>query len=151
MPGGRPKGSTFTQEMGDKILAGIAEGNSLRTVLRAKNMPGMATVFSWLRTEASFRENYEVALATRADAFGEDILAIADNTENDTHTTTYADGVERTSPNTEWISRSRLRVDARKWLASKHHPKKYGDMVTQKLANPDGGPLTISWKKADEE
>ena len=79
MPGGRPKGSTFTQEMGDKILAGIAEGNSLRTVLRAKHMPGMATVFSWLRTEASFRENYEVALATRADAFGEDILAIADN------------------------------------------------------------------------
>ena len=90
MPGGRPKGSTFTQEMGDKILAGIAEGNSLRTVLRAKHMPGMATVFSWSRTEASFRENYEVALATRADAFGEDILAIADNTENDTHTTTYA-------------------------------------------------------------
>ena len=80
-----------------------------------------------------------MALATRADAFGEDILAIADNTKNDTHTTTYADGVERTSPNTEWISRSRLRVDARKWLASKHHPKKYGDMVTQKVTGADGG------------
>ena len=147
----RPKGSNFTQEMGDEILAGIAEGNSLRTVLKAEGMPCMSTVFKWLREEAGFSENYEKALASRADAFGEDILAIADNTENDTHTTTYADGVERTSPNTEWISRSRLRVDARKWLASKHHPKRYGDMVTQKVTGADGGPLTISWKKADEE
>ena len=110
----------------------------------------MFTVLTWWVTEVGCIENYETSFSTRGDTFGEDILAIADNTENDTHTTTYADGVERTSPNTEWISRSRLRVDARKWLASKHHPKRYGDMVTQKVTGAGGGPLTISWKKADE-
>ena len=58
----RPKGSNFTQEMGDEILAGIAEGNSLRTVLKAEGMPCMSTVFKWLREEAGFSENYEKAL-----------------------------------------------------------------------------------------
>jgi hypothetical protein len=31
--------------------------------------------------------------------------------------------------NTEHIQRSRLRVDARKWIASKLKPKKYGDKM----------------------
>ena len=31
--------------------------------------------------------------------------------------------------NKEWTNRSKLRVDARKWVASKLKPKKYGDKL----------------------
>ena len=34
----------------------------------------------------------------------------------------------------EWINRSRLRVDTRKWLMGKLAPKKYGDKVQQEIS-----------------
>jgi len=39
------------------------------------------------------------------------------------------------------VARSRLRIDARKWLASKLAPKKYGDKIDATLSGPDGGPI----------
>ncbi len=61
------------------------------------------------------------------EAWSDEIVAISDDTQNDTHVTTYEGGVQRTSPNTEWLGRSRLKVDSRKWLMSKLAPHKYGD------------------------
>ena len=45
--------------------------------------------------------------------------------------------------NGEYIQRSRLRVDARKWAASKMAPKKYSDKQQVERAGPDGGPVTL--------
>ena len=42
----------------------------------------------------------------------------------------------------ELANRDRLRVDTRKWVASKMKPKKYGDKV--ELSGPGGGPITIA-------
>ena len=39
------------------------------------------------------------------------------------------------------LDRSRLMMDARKWLASELAPKKYGDKVDAQLSSPDGGPI----------
>ena len=36
------------------------------------------------------------------------------------------------------VARSRLRIDARKWLASKLAPKKYGDKIDATLQGPNG-------------
>jgi hypothetical protein len=52
----------------------------------------------------------------------DEILEIADDTSQDTTITDFGP-----KPDTEWISRSKLRVDARKWAMSKLAPKKYGD------------------------
>jgi hypothetical protein len=41
----------------------------------------------------------------------------------------------------DMVDRSRLMMDARKWLASKLAPKKYGDKVEAQLSGPDGGPI----------
>jgi hypothetical protein len=40
------------------------------------------------------------------------------------------------------LRRSALRIDARKWLAGKMAPKKYGDKQQIEHAGPDGGPVT---------
>jgi hypothetical protein len=73
----------------------------------------------------------------------EEILEIADDGTNDT----YKDdnGNERTDQ--EVIGRSRLRVDARKWLLAKMLPKKYGDKIQQEVSGPDGEPLVVEIRR----
>jgi hypothetical protein len=66
-----------------------------------------------------------------------DALAIADATEQDTVRT--KDG-ER--PDTEWISRSKLRVETRLKLLAKWDPKRYGELI--KHGNADGSNLDIA-------
>lgn len=76
----------------------------------------------WLNSDAN-SVMYAHARESQADKMAEDILKIADDGINDK--IIGEDGVGRTDQDV--IARSRLRVDARKWLASKMAPKKYGD------------------------
>lgn len=41
------------------------------------------------------------------------------------------------------VNRQRLRIDARKWIASKLKPKVYGDSVRQEHTGPNGGAITV--------
>jgi hypothetical protein len=121
---GRP--SDFTQETADAICSRIAGGESLRSICNAEEMPDKATVFRWLADseKAAFRDQYARAREAQADHMAEEILQIADDGTNDTYPTENGLAV-----NQDVIARSRLRVDARKWLASKMAPKKYGDKI----------------------
>ena len=51
------------------------------------------------------------------------------------------------------VARNRLRVDARKWVASKLKPKKYGDKMTQEHTGADGGAIqtVTTFRLADLE
>lgn len=120
---GRP--SSFSQDIADTICSRIAEGESLRTICQADDMPGKSTVFRWLAESETFRDQYARAREAQADYLAEEILGIADNGENDT----YVDENGNKRTDQDVIARSRLRVDARKWLASKMAPKKYGDKL----------------------
>lgn len=91
-------------------------------------MPDAATVFRWLRTKPEFCEQYTRAKDESADALVEDMLDIADEATNDWMEIHDKDNVGYRL-NGEAINRSRLRVDTRKWIASKLKPKKYGDKV----------------------
>lgn len=108
------------------ILSEIEEGNSLRSVLSKKDMPSRYTFFEWLKDDDGKANQYARACEVRADGIFEDILEIADNSSNDT---IYTDKGE--IPNSEWIARSRLKVDARKWMLGKMNPKKYGEKIQQ--------------------
>lgn len=124
--------STYDPEIGDKICERIATSSSgLHTICKEDGMPSVATVFNWLRDNKSFLDNYTRAKDCQADFMADEILEIADDTSNDTKYT--EDG--REYANSEWINRSRLRVDARKWIASKLKPKKYGDKLEVDLPN----------------
>ena len=154
MPAGRP--SDYTKELADSLCERFALGHSMRTICADEDMPGMSTVFRWLREQDEFRQQYETAKNESADLMVEDINEIADNSTND-YMITLAQEVEA-KPQAEWtdqdilivasaknpenIQRSRLRVDARKWTASKLKPKKYGDKLTHG-GDPDN-PLKIS-------
>jgi hypothetical protein len=121
----RPKGSSkYGAEIVERICAEIAVGKSMREICRAADMPDMRTVFRW-PAHSEFQQLYARARDAQADYLAEEILEIADDGKND--------WVERqdgsAAVNNEAVQRSRLRVDARKWLMSKLMPKKYGEKL----------------------
>jgi hypothetical protein len=124
---GRP--STYTQELADRVCAGLAAGQSLRTVCSGEGMPSVATIFNWFKTKEGFLEQYARAKQESADAMAEEILDIADDGTNDWMTVTMPGGYEKEVVNNEVVNRSKLRVDTRKWLMAKMKPKVYGDKV----------------------
>lgn len=127
-PIGRPSG--FNDDIAAEICGRLADGQSLRTICRDEHMPDASTVFRWLKSNDDFRQQYAHARELQAEAFAEDILEIADDGANDWMERTGKDGESvGWMLNGEHVQRSRLRIDARKWLASKLAPKKYGDKV----------------------
>ncbi len=120
-PRGRP--SDFTEELADIICERIADGASLRSICAADDMPNKSTVFRWLAAHKGFADQYTRAREEQAETLADEIVQIADDGSNDT----YLDRLGKERVNTDVISRSKLRVDARKWVASKLKPKKYGD------------------------
>jgi hypothetical protein len=119
----------YSQKLADLICEALAEGHSLRSICKAENMPNKGTVFRWLAENSAFSDQYARAREAQADCLFDDILAIADDGRNDSYTDD--DGNVRTD--FDVIARSKLRVDARKWMAGKLRPKVYGDKVTQEL------------------
>lgn len=143
---GRP--SKFTQKVADDICNRLAAGESLRGICKSDDLPEAGTVFRWLscgdEAFTAFREQYARAREIQADALVDEILEISDDGSNDWMERNNADG-ENTGwqLNGEHVQRSRLRVDSRKWFASKVAPKRYGDKVQQEISGPNGGPVAI--------
>ena len=123
---GRP--SDYSEEKAAIICARITEGESLRSICRDEDMPSTVSVFRWLDKHESFRNQYARARSAQADTLFEQILEIADEGRNDWMEKHGQDDAGW-QLNGEHVQRSRLRVDARKWAASKLAPKKYGEKL----------------------
>ena len=108
----------------DAICERIANCDFLQTIAD-DNGVSRGSLTNWLNNDDN-AVMYARAREAQADKMAEDILSIADDGTRDTYID--AEGNERTDQDV--IARSRLRVDARKWLASKMAPKKYGDKQT---------------------
>ena len=99
----------FTDALAEEICERIANGESLRFICADAHMPALNTVRRWLADDryAAFRSHYARAREDQADFYADEIVEIADTEED--------------------AQRARVRIDARKWKASKLVPKKYGD------------------------
>lgn len=138
MAGGRV--SEFTQETADEICQRIADGESLRSICAGDAMPATSTVFKWLNEQPVFSEQYARAREAQADTLFDEMLDIADDARNDWMERRGEDDAGWVA-NGEHIQRSKLRLDARKWMAGKLQPKKYGERVTQEHVGKDDGPI----------
>ncbi len=145
MPSGRP--TDYNVELIDVICERLAAGESMRSISRDEDMPAMSTLFKWLRENEEFSEQYVKAKEESADALVEDMLDIADNQVSQP---LLVDGVPlkidgeiiqiKDGPS---VQHARLRVDTRKWAASKLKPKKYGDKLHQEIEIKDLKNLTV--------
>jgi hypothetical protein len=119
----------FSQEVFDSICTQIADGKSLRSICAQDGMPTTTSVMRWLKEDdgGELREQYTRAREAQADTIFDEILEIADDGRNDWME--QRGESEGYTLNGEHVQRSRLRIDARKWMAGKLRPKVYGDKL----------------------
>jgi hypothetical protein len=109
---GRP--TRYTPELASEICTRIASGESLRKICRSPDIPVVSTVLRWaLQADqdevGDFREQYARARELQAELRADEIVDIADAAKD--------------------AARARVRVDARKWVAAKLLPRRFGSRV----------------------
>lgn len=119
---GRP--SDYTQELADLICERIAtHGIGLKKLCEMyDDMPEKITIRRWCLKYPQFRSQYAHAKSLQIETLIDEIIDIADDSTGDTIITEQGKSV----CNNEFIARSKVRIDTRKWLASKLAPKIYG-------------------------
>jgi hypothetical protein len=111
--------SLYSEELTDKICSIIASSNKGMHAICKEVGISYPTHLNWLRTYEEYLSKYVRAKEDQADFLSDEMLEISDHTEED-HTPFTGANV---------IQRDRLRIDTRKWIASKLKPKKYGDKL----------------------
>lgn len=109
-------------------------------------MPAWRTVYDWKNADAAFSARIAGAREAGFDAIAHECLDIADETAFDT-----IEGENGLRANTEWISRSKLRVETRLKLLAKWDPQRYGDKIQQEVTGKGGGALQIVLNPIDAD
>lgn len=118
-----PKGEELLNKLFNEIIIDISE-NGLSLISALKDKISASTFYTLLEDDQK-SQMYARACETRADIIADEIMDISDNVGNDM--VTLKDG--REVIDNAVVQRDRLRVDSRKWLLSKLHPKKYGEKI----------------------
>jgi hypothetical protein len=104
----------YCQEVADRIIDSLAEGNSLVSTLKEdEELPRYSTVMQWLRNNPSFAAMYARAREDQADHDADKIGDIA----------------ERVVEGEIDPQAARVAIDAYKWAAGKRKPRVYGDRL----------------------
>jgi hypothetical protein len=119
---GRP--SIINDEICAEICGRLACGEPISKISQDPHMPGMTTIYMWLRRHEDFRKQYEEARKDGAHAFADQIAHIIDMRPLEV-TDEY--GNVKLDPGS--IAWQRLRMDGRKWLAAKYLPRVYGERI----------------------
>ena len=116
---GRP--SLYSDSLYSEICSRLASGETLSSVCEGDGMPHVSQVYRWLHSHPEFRESYRVARAVGASVLFDQILTIADEEPS---RIPASGGGWRYDPVS--IQRLKLRIDARRWLASSFLPRVHG-------------------------
>lgn len=130
------------KEIIESIFLNIEDGISTRKAIVNNNI-STSTFFRWIDNDEELSKQYARACELRAEALLDEMLDIVDDSSQDKTIDDLDDEIKIERTNHEAIQRSRLRYDARKWLISKLHPKKYGD----KIEVDQNTNMTISWNE----
>ena len=136
---GRP--SKRTQEVVDHILQGISEGKTLTSLCADPDMPNRSTFIDWVNGDRELSQRFAHAREAGYDVIAEECLKIADFSALDT---LISEKTGNPQADSEWIARSRLRVDTRLKLLAKRYPKKYGDKLD--LEHSGSSDMKITFK-----
>lgn len=129
---GRP--TLYSKELADLICQRVATCTFglTRMCELYDELPDKTTINLWRYKYPEFSHQYAQAKLKQADLMAEEILEIADDGKNDWMESFGEEGEVSYKLNSEHVQRSRLRIDTRKWLASKLLPKQYGQHAEDK-------------------
>jgi hypothetical protein len=122
----------YSEEMVEKVCDAIASPKSLTAVCKNAWAPNKKTFLRWVEKYPTVRAAYEQAIRDREERLFEEVIEIADSGRDP--------------------AKTRVQVDARKWVLARMNPKKYGDRMTNELTGAGGGPIesnmTITFVKS---
>jgi hypothetical protein len=124
--GGRPS-FTPTQVVTFKkrVLELLPQGWTVRRILAEPGMCSMSYFFAeLLPKDKQFQEQYARAMDLRNDHWADELIDIADDGSDNWFETKFGPKF-----NKEAAERSKIRIEARKWLMGKSQPQKYGEKV----------------------
>ncbi len=96
----------------DEVCEWIASGKAITHLARDMDISYNALI-TWVNTDDERARRYAHARDDQADTFADEIVTLADGA-----------GTESGE-----VNKARLQIDARKWVASKLKPKRYGDKI----------------------
>jgi hypothetical protein len=111
------------------ILTDIAGGKSLRKVCKERDI-AFATLYRWIDNDVARAEQYAQAMFTRGDNLADEIDDLA----------------QEAIANPQNANAYRVAIDAKKWIACKLVPKKYGDKITADIGK---GKVTLTISDSD--
>ena len=144
-PAEKPKRpADFSDVIFDLVCDRMANGEGLRKICEDPEMPSRQTFLRWIEKDTGRETRYTKAREALMDWYAEEILEIAWDNSQDTIPATEN---KPARCNTEWVQRSRLKVDTIKFLMAKLHPKRYGDRLPEMpgMFVPNE-PLKVSWQ-----
>ncbi len=103
----------------------IVGGGHLAAFCKEKGF-AYTSALTWIQADSRRTEMYARAREDRSDILADEIVAISDETEVKVR---YEGEEAKLAMDAAAVQRNRLRVDARKWVASKLKPRVYGEKV----------------------
>lgn len=126
---GRP--TLYTRELADEICRRLSEGETLTSICSGPDMPSKAAVLLWVREDRDgFSDRYAHARDLQLDGIADEMLDLADDARNDWMERQSGDGTI-TVVDHEHVTRTKLRIETRKWLLVKLKPQRYGEKIEQ--------------------
>jgi hypothetical protein len=115
---GRP--SDYDPAICEKICERLAKAESLLKICEDSEMPGYSTIYQWKDKHPEFAEKLARAREDMADYISHQIIAIADEQDEDWTMTKFGPVF-----NKEAAARSRVRIDARLRMMQMLKPRSY--------------------------
>jgi hypothetical protein len=133
-------------------LGALHNGMSLREICRQQQaidpeFPSPSTIRTWYvdmgpdAVADNFTARYALARRAQGQHWAEEIMDIADEGQNDYMDRLRRDGKIDKKVDNECVQRSKLRIEARKWLLSKLHPDVYAERFLHQTLGADGKPV----------
>ena len=115
-PAKKPVGAptTYNTHMASIICIRIAEGESLREIVKTVGMPDRTVVYDWLLRHPEFANQYARAREEQADTLADEIIAIADESPETVEVRDKEGNVIDIKIDSGYVNYQRQRIEARK-------------------------------------
>ena len=117
----------YSEALWDTLFNSVAHGQAFTSALRdCAGAPSWPAAKRLLASDPALHARYRAALEDRADSLIDQLLELADSPIPE-----ELEGAERGA----WIQHLKLRLDTRRYLASKLFPKQYGERLEVAVTN----------------
>lgn len=168
---GNFKPTKYDKDIADKILERLATGETITSICRLDpTMPTLSTFWLWTRAKndapSSFKDEYEQQRRAQASTLAHEITDIADSLDESARRNVELElealveaGVtdERELRQARFKARKRSveaakeQIKARRWLAGRMHPNRWGDRVTMEHTSPEDKPVKLKLENLPDD